>query len=134
MNFIPKYEDIITEKQAREMNPLVLAYVGDSVQMLTVKTRLAVTSDGKANALHRATANVVKAVSQAKKAEELLPLLTDAERDIYRRARNSKANTIPKHASIGEYKCASGLEAVIGYLYLTGQSERLDFILSFSQA
>lgn len=115
----------MTEKQARELNPLVLAYIGDSVQMLYVRTRTALETGCKAGVLHKAVSQEVKAHSQAVAAERILPLLTADEEGVYRRAKNSHTNNIAKNATSTDYRKASGFEALIGYLYLSGQRERL---------
>ena len=115
----------MTEKQAREMNPLVLAYIGDSVQMLYVRTRTALGSDCKAGALHKAVSQEVKAHSQALAADRISALLTPEEEGVFRRARNSHTNNIAKNATSYDYRKATGYEALIGYLYVTGQRERL---------
>ena len=120
---------IITEKQARELNPLVLAFVGDGVQTLYVRTRLAVQSHAKAGVLHMHASAVVNAAAQARNAEELLPEFSEEEESIYRRARNNHSAHRAKNANETDYHKASGLEAVIGYLYLTGKDERLEYIL-----
>lgn len=129
-DFLPCAGVAISEKQAREMNPLVLAYIGDSVQMLYVRTRTAVESGSKAGVLHKAVSQEVKAHSQAVAAEKILPLLTVEEEGIYRRAKNSHTNNIAKNATSSDYRKASGYEALIGYLYITGQRERLAELIS----
>lgn len=129
-DFLPYAGVTISEKQAREMNPLVLAYIGDSVQMLYVRTRTAVESGSKAGVLHKAVSQEVKAHSQAVAAENILPLLTVEEEGIYRRAKNSHTNNIAKNATSSDYRKASGYEALIGYLYITGQRERLAELIS----
>lgn len=129
-DFLPKLTDAITPKQARELNPLVLAYVGDSVQMLYVRTRCALTVGSKAGTLHKMVSSEVKAEAQAKTLDGIMPELTEEEQDVYRRARNSHTNNIAKNATVADYKKASGLEAVIGYLYLSGQHDRLLALLT----
>lgn len=122
---LPVAGKTVTEKQARELNPLVLAYIGDSVQMLYVRTRTALETGCKAGVLHKAVSQEVKAHSQAVAAERILPLLTADEEGVYRRAKNSHTNNIAKNATSTDYRKASGFEALIGYLYLSGQRERL---------
>ncbi len=132
MEFVPKVMEIITEEQAKQMNCLVLAFVGDSVQTLYVRTKLAVQHSSKAGKLHLFASKEICASSQAQRAELLLEKFTDTEKDIYLRARNSKTKSVAKNADIIDYHKASGLEAVFGYLYLTGNSERLGYLLSYS--
>ena len=122
---LPVAGKTVTEKQARELNPLVLAYIGDSVQMLYVRTRTALETGCKAGVLHKAVSQEVKAHSQAVAAERILPLLTADEEGVYRRAKNSHTNNIAKNATSTDYRKASGFEALIGYLYLSGQRDRL---------
>jgi ribonuclease-3 family protein len=118
-----------TEKQARELNPLVLAYIGDAIYELYVREHLLNTLKVNAHELHKAAIKYVSAVAQSQTVEELLPLLTDEETAVYKRGRNTKSATIPKNAEVSEYRRATGLEAVLGYLYLTGNEERLKMLL-----
>lgn len=119
----------VTQKQARELNPLVLAYIGDSVQMLYVRTRTALESGCKAGVLHKIVSQEVKAHSQAVAVEKIMPLLTEEEQGVYRRAKNSHTNNIAKNATSVDYRKASGYEALIGYLYISGRNERLRELL-----
>ena len=108
------------------LNPLVLAYVGDAVHDLTIRTRLAL-SGGRVHALHQGASRTVCCAAQAKALQRIEALLTEAERDVVRRGRNSHAHHgAPKNANPAEYALATGLEALLGYLYLTGQRARLD--------
>lgn len=125
---VPQLIDFLDKKTAREITPLSLAFVGDGVQTLYVRVKYLLNSGAKAGALHTKTANEIKAVMQAKEADILLPLFNDEESDIFHRARNSRGGTPSKNASTHDYKKASGYEAVIGYLYLTGQTERLEYL------
>lgn len=115
--------------QVRELNPLVLAYVGDGVQQLYVRTELAGETTAKAGELHKLASMRIKASAQAADMDKLLPLLTEEESAVYRRARNSKMHTMAKNATCADYKKASGFEAVIGYLYLLGRTQRLESLL-----
>ena len=127
---IPFLTTIITKAEADEMNPLVLAFVGDSVQQLYVRTRLALSSDKKSGALHKLATKEIKAEAQADKIEKLLPCLSEEEVAVYKRARNAHYSSSAKNASIGDYEKASGFEALLGYLYLTGKHDRLNELLS----
>jgi ribonuclease-3 family protein len=129
VSFIPLFEDPISETRAEQLNPLVLAFIGDSVQTLYVRTRLAGNSDMKTGELQRLTAKEINATRQSQAAMNVMDEFTEAELAVFKRARNSHAATAAKNATIVDYKKASGYEAVIGYLYLTGQSERLKYIL-----
>ena len=127
---LPSAGITVSEKQAREMTPLVLAYIGDSVQMLYVRTRTALETGCKAGVLHKAVSQEVKAHSQAVAAERILPLLTVEEEGIFRRAKNSHTNNIAKNATSSDYRKATGLEALMGYLYITGNTARLKEIVA----
>ena len=114
----------------RETNPLVLAYVGDTVYHLYIRTMLCFESCGKTvNRLHRESVSHAKASAQARIAREIAEMLSDEERDILRRGRNAKSGTIPKNARIADYKLATGFEALIGYLYLLRKMDRMTQIL-----
>ena len=117
--------EVMSIQQARELNPLVLAYIGDAVYEVHIRQSLVLTCPGKAHELHKKSIRFASAVGQSQAVEEVLPLLTEEETAIYRRGRNSKSATMPKHAGVMEYRRATGLESVFGYLYLTGQTERL---------
>ena len=113
------------KNKVKQMNPLVLAFVGDGVETLYVRARVALSGDFKANTLHRLSASEVNAHAQSEQAEKVLPYLTEEEKEIYLRARNSKSRHHAKNYSVVDYRRASGWEAVIGYLYLTGERDRL---------
>lgn len=107
------------------MHPMSLAFVGDAVQSLFMRTAVAVADGGKTGAQHREVTRAVNAVAQAAASARISPAFTEREADVFRRARNCHIQTSAKHAERGEYRRASGLEAVFGYLFLTGQTERL---------
>lgn len=116
----------LTEKEARMISPLKLAYVGDAVHELFVRTGLAF-EGAKAGAMHRAAIRAVNAAGQARELDRIEPLLTEDERDVVRRGRNAHAHhAAPKHAELADYKRATALEALVGYLYLSGQMDRLE--------
>lgn len=123
--YLPIARPYLTDKEILELNPLVLAFVGDSVQQLMVRTKLACNTTAKAGELHKLQAEQIKASAQAKYMDEIMSILTEEEIAVFKRARNSHMNTIAKNATIADYKKASGFEAVIGYLYLLGRNERL---------
>ena len=116
----------LEKNKVKQMNPLVLAFVGDGVETLHVRTRLALSGDEKAHALHQKTISEINAGSQSEQAERVLPHLTEEEKDVFLRARNSKSRRHAKNYSVTDYRRASGLEAVIGSLYLTGEESRLE--------
>ncbi len=115
---------------AAQINPVTLAFLGDAVYSLYVREQLVKSGTGKAADLQRAAAKVVSAKGQSAFLEKVLPTLTQEEEDIYRRGRNAKKATKSKNASAGEYCRSTGFEAVLGYLHLTGQWERIETLLS----
>jgi len=125
--------------QARQLAPAALAFVGDSVFDLHVRSLLAqgllpasqagISGSTAAARLHRAAVGQVNAARQAELAQKLLPLLDEAEADIFRRAKNSPLARVPKSASHAQYHLATALEAVCGYLHLSNQPARLQALL-----
>ena len=116
------------EKDANAYSPLALAYIGDDVFDLVIRTVVVERANRPAHELHIETVKYVKAQAQAKMIEALLEkegFLTDEEVDIYKRGRNAKSYTSAKNASIHDYRKATGFEALVGYLYLNGRQERL---------
>lgn len=108
-----------------QISMLGLAHVGDAVYELLVRTELCRYGHLSVNDLHRHTIAIVNASAQAKAAIILLPVLTEEEQSIYRRGRNTKVNSVPHNAAIGNYHAATGLEALFGWLYLSGRQERI---------
>ena len=108
-------------------SPLALAFIGDSVFDLVVKTVVVEKANCPANKLHRKTSEIVKAQSQSEMAKWFLEndILSEEEQSIYRRGRNAKSPTTAKNASVGDYRRATGVEALTGYLYLKNRTERL---------
>lgn len=123
------FGDSMDVVHVKNMNAVVLAYVGDAVYTLYVRKKLALSSDGKAAELERRATDLVRAESQSRLIATLLPHLTEEEEGVYRRARNAKKNTRAKHATVGEYSMSTGFEALVGFLYLTGRTERLNELL-----
>ena len=119
----------VSEQQALYMNALTLAFVGDAVHSMYVRTGLAVSCDKKIDELHRLSSSVVKANTQARLAEKLFDSFTENEQSVFLRGRNSSSHHKAKNQSSADYRKATGFEAVLGYLYLTGQTERLQQIL-----
>ncbi len=118
------------KKKIENLNPIVLAFVGDAVYSLFVRTKLTLSSDCKAGELNKLAVREVKATAQAEFVKEILSDLTEEELAIYKRARNAKKGTKSKSATVSEYNSSTGFEAVLGYLYLIGNNERLNFILN----
>ncbi len=118
------------KNKANNVSPIVLAFVGDAVYSLFVREKLTFETDYKAGELQKLAVKEVNAVAQAQFVKKILPLLTEEETGIFKRARNTKKGTKAKNASVADYNASTGFEALLGYLYLTGQNERLNFILN----
>jgi ribonuclease-3 family protein len=118
------------KQKANNINPIVLAFVGDAVYSLFVRERLTFENDGKSGQLNKLATAQVNATAQAEFIKEILPLLTEEETAVFKRARNAKKTTKAKHATIAEYNMATGFEAVLGYLYLVGENDRLNYLLN----
>ncbi|UDN62024.1 Mini-ribonuclease 3 [Clostridioides sp. ES-W-0016-02] len=113
------------------MSPLVLAYLGDTVYETYIREHLIrQNTQRKVNDLHKLAIKYVKAKAQASIIHEIESELTEEEGKIYKRGRNQKSNTSPKNADIIDYKHATGFEALIGYLYLNNEIERLQYIIN----
>lgn len=123
----------LTPQQAKLKNPLSLAFVGDTVWDLLIRQQL-LCSQAHVNALHKQAVSRVNAGAQAQAAAKIEPHLTEAEGDIFRRGQNahSRHNT-PKNQDPYAYSRATGLEALLGYLYLTGQTQRILDLFSLCQ-
>lgn len=115
----------LKEVDIRTYSPLTLAYIGDGVFDLVIRTVVVERGNEPANKLHHKTVKYVKAETQAVMIEALLPDLAQEELAVYKRGRNAKSYTSAKNASISDYRKATGLEALVGYLYLTGRPERI---------
>jgi ribonuclease-3 family protein len=114
------------------MSAIVLAFIGDAVETLCVRTDAALSADYKVGELQRRTAETVNARAQSIKSAELFPKLNEDERAVYMRARNGRTRTAAKNAELSEYKKATAYEAVLGFLYITGQRERICALLDAS--
>ncbi len=121
----------MTEVEAKQMNPVVLAFLGDAVYSLWVRERLVRSGAGKAAEFQRAASKIVSARGQSAFLENVLPLLTEEETEIFKRGRNAKKPTKSKSATAAEYNRSTGFEAVLGFLYLTGQTARIEELLSY---
>lgn len=116
-------------RDTKELNPLQMAYVGDTIHDLYVRSML-LSRGMTVGAMHKQAVRMVSAFAQARMLEALEQELTEAEADIARRGRNSQAkHAAPKHADPADYAHATGLEALWGYLYLSGQQQRLDELM-----
>lgn len=115
----------VPDVDIRTYSPLTLAYIGDGVFDLVIRSVVVGKGNTRANQLHKRTSQIVKAHTQAEMIEYLKDYLTEEEVDVYRRGRNAKSPTMAKNATMADYRKATGLEALVGYLYLTDRFERL---------
>lgn len=114
------------------MNPLALAYIGDSVYEVYVRQFLLARGEIKPHLLHRAATRFVSAKAQAEQLQLLLEQLTEEEQNIIRRGRNAKPGTLPKNANPADYHKATAFEALIGFLYLSGKADRLHYLIELA--
>lgn len=126
MDFLDRSKDI---KDVQMLSPLVWAYVGDAVYELYIRTNLVNGSNAKPHKLHVESIKYVKAAAQAENLRKIDEILTEEEKDIVRRGRNVQNHHVAKNASVADYAHATAFEALIGFLYLTNQDERLHEIL-----
>ena len=112
------------------LSPIVLAYIGDAVYDLYVRTKLISQISGSIDKLHKAATNYVKSSAQAQSFHMVESILTEQELTVFKRGRNAKS-AVPKNADMGEYRVATGLEALIGYIYLKQDTTRLDEVMNF---
>lgn len=115
----------IKDVDIRTYSPLTLAYIGDGIFDIVIRSVVVGKGNTKASRLHKHTSSIVKAHTQAVMIEALEPHLTKEEADIYRRGRNAKSPTMAKNATMADYRKATGLEALMGYLYLSDDFERV---------
>lgn len=118
----------LKKKDIRTYSPLTLAYIGDGIFDLIIRTIVVDKGNTSPNELHRHTSSIVKAHTQALMVEALEKELTSEEYDVYRRGRNAKSVTTAKNASVADYRKATGFEALMGYLYLEDKFERAVFL------
>jgi ribonuclease-3 family protein len=119
-----------TKQDARNLNPLVLAFVGDGIYEIFVRTFI-VSKNREMNVhkLHVKAISYVKAHAQSELMKAIMDELTEEEMNIYKRGRNAKSGTVPKNAEVVEYRTATGFESLFGYLYLTEQKDRINYFL-----
>lgn len=115
----------LPEVDIRTYSPLVLAYIGDGIYELMIRTILVDKGNCQANILHKKASNYVKASAQSAMILALQEELTEEELQVYKRGRNAKTVSMAKHATMHDYRHATGFEALMGYLYLTGQMTRM---------
>ena len=119
--------DSLTE--AEQYSPLVLAYMGDAVYELYVRQMLIKKANTQVDKLHKSAIQIVKAEAQCEAFRKIENILTEKEMAVFKRGRNTKSS-VPKHSSVMEYRTATGLEALIGYIYISGDTERLNYIMN----
>lgn len=115
----------LTERDIKTYSPLTLAYLGDAVYEIIVRTVLVGEGNAPVNLLHKRASRLVKAEAQKEALERIKEQLTGEELSVFRRGRNAKSYSSAKNAAIGDYRIATGFEALFGYWYLTGQTERM---------
>ncbi len=120
----------LAETEPAMYSPLVLAYLGDAVYELMIRSKVVRQGNTQVNKMHKKSASLVKAQTQASMIRLLEPDLTKEELAIFKRGRNAKSVTMAKHATMAEYRMATGMEALVGYLYLSEQFERLSELIS----
>ena len=113
-------------QDVNKISMLGLAHVGDAVYELLYRSKLCTDGHTAVAEMHRMTVAFVRAEAQAEAAAKLLPVLTTEEASVYKRGRNAKVNSVPHNADIGQYHAATGLEALFGWLYLLGRTERIN--------
>ena len=129
--FLMSGNNFKSEQEVKFLNPLVMAFVGDNIYSLYVKTKRVNLFSEKVNNLTKRTAELVNARAQQQALFRIMNLLTEAEMDIVKRARNANIHTRAKNFSIEEYRHATALEALIGYLYLEGKITRIEEIVNY---
>ncbi len=124
MRFVDK------EVNPKQLSPLNLAFIGDCVYEMLVRETLVIDANRPVNDLHRESVKFVSAKAQTAAFEKIKDILTEEEMTVYKRGRNAKVGHSPKSATEGEYHCATGVEALFGYLYLTEQLDRIKELFS----
>ncbi len=114
----------------KQLSPLNLAFIGDCVYEMLVRETLVIDANRPVNDLHRESVKFVSAKAQTAAFEKIKDILTEEEMAVYKRGRNAKVGHSPKSATEGEYHCATGVEALFGYLYLTEQLDRIKELFS----
>lgn len=118
----------MASQDVNEYPPLVLAYIGDAVYELMVRTQIVASGQRRLKSIHMNTVEMVKAENQARFIRQIADELTQEEQDIVRRGRNTRS-TPPKNADMQAYRMSTGFEALLGYLYLKGDQQRLDYLV-----
>ena len=119
----------LNENTLNEYSPLILAYIGDAVFELMVRTKIVSSGQGRIKDIHLQTVELVRADHQAYMVRQIFDELSSEEQDIVRRGRNTRSNP-PKNADMQAYRMSTGFEALLGYLYLKGDGERLQYLIN----
>lgn len=127
INFLTFYKEAFGLKRAdaETYSPLVLAYIGDAVYELMIRTKIVNNGNMQVNKLHKKSSSLVKAETQARLIKILQPYLTEEEHAVFKRGRNAKSVTVAKNASMTDYRMATGFEALMGWLFLAERFERM---------
>ncbi|MEE1197387.1 MAG: ribonuclease III domain-containing protein [Lachnospiraceae bacterium] len=115
----------LENRDIKTYSPLTLAYIGDGVYEIVIRTILVSNGNCPPNKLHKRASALVKAGAQSAMMEVIEPLLQQEEEAVYKRGRNAKSYTMAKNATMADYRRATGFEALMGYLYLDGREERM---------
>ncbi len=126
---VPTIPTPIDAIDAKRKEATSLSFIGDAVHTLAVRTRLVEEQNVKTGVLHHLSSREVSAIAQSHALKRIEKMLTEEETDVYHRCRNVRQTTMAKNASPVDYKIASGFEGLIGYLYLSGQSNRIAELL-----
>lgn len=118
----------------RALSPLTLAYIGDAVYELIIRSSLVLAEERTVDKFHKRCSLIVNASAQKDLIMKLLPELTEEEQGVFRRGRNAKSYSVPKNANLTDYRNATGFEALCGYLYLTDRMERLLWLVSHAES
>lgn len=116
---------MMREEDAFLLSPLLLAYIGDAVWELEVRTRLLMQGERRMQRIHQLAVKQVRAENQAERLRHIMATLSEREQMVVRRGRNAKSGSTRHHAKVTDYRASTGVEALLGYLYLSGQQERL---------
>lgn len=116
----------MTLQEVNRISMLGLAHIGDGVYELLTRTYLCTQGVTAVQEMHKKAVSMVKAPAQAAAAEKLLPMLSAEELAVYKRGRNAHVNSVPQHAELSQYHAATGLEALFGWLYLQGETDRIN--------
>ncbi len=116
----------LDDAEIHNISSLGLAHLGDAVYELMIRSWLCKSGRATAKGLHKAAIGFVSAPAQAQAMNKLMPFLTEVEQTVFRRGRNTRVNSVPKNSSVDEYHASTGFETLLGYLYLKGETARLN--------